>query len=370
MRADRYFSQSNMVDACPLYEHLAAQSPESVRYAERLAFCLVGRAEGLPDGEQRTQTMARARTAAERAKSLGDNSNLLTLILDRVGNPTAARKLSDPRLDVAEAAFGRGDLDAALAAYQQVAADDKTSYEARVYAGDVYFRKHDTARAAEWFQRAIDVDPDRETAYRYWGDALMQDGDTDGALQKFIDAVVAEPYGRPANLALQQWAQRTGATIEAPAVRVPDAPTVQLEGGKPKVEITLNEVALRGDANAAAAAWLVYATNRALWREEKFAAQFPHEQTYRHSLAEEVESLALALVAEVFAQMKEAEEPTDPSLREVARLAEDGMLEPFVLLSGADEGIAQDYAAYRRQHRDVLRAYIARYLVHRGAVAH
>ena len=49
------------------------------------------------------------------------------------------------------------------------------------------------------------------------------------------------------------------------------------------------------------------------------------------------------------------------------RLDKDGMIEPYVLLNAADRGIAQDYAAYRADHRDQLYAYIERYVVHRGA---
>ena len=50
-------------------------------------------------------------------------------------------------------------------------------------------------------------------------------------------------------------------------------------------------------------------------------------------------------------------------LRNVSLLAKDGMLAPYVLISAADAGIAQDYAAYRAAHRDVLHAYVERYVV-------
>jgi hypothetical protein len=39
------------------------------------------------------------------------------------------------------------------------------------------------------------------------------------------------------------------------------------------------------------------------------------------------------------------------------------MLAPYVLISAADAGIAQDYAAYRAAHRAVLHAYVERYVV-------
>jgi hypothetical protein len=41
----------------------------------------------------------------------------------------------------------------------------------------------------------------------------------------------------------------------------------------------------------------------------------------------------------------------------------DEMLAPFVLLTHADEGIAEDYNAYREAQRDKLIAFLDRYLV-------
>ncbi len=40
------------------------------------------------------------------------------------------------------------------------------------------------------------------------------------------------------------------------------------------------------------------------------------------------------------------------------------MLERWILLDHPDQGIAQDYAAFRTTHRDLLHQYIARYDIH------
>ena len=48
--------------------------------------------------------------------------------------------------------------------------------------------------AGLWFQKAVAIDPNRETAYRYWGDALWAAGDKMGAKAKFVDAIIAEPF--------------------------------------------------------------------------------------------------------------------------------------------------------------------------------
>jgi hypothetical protein len=34
------------------------------------------------------------------------------------------------------------------------------------------------------------------------------------------------------------------------------------------------------------------------------------------------------------------------------------LVEAYILISAADQGIAEDYAAYREQHRDKLRQYL------------
>jgi hypothetical protein len=52
----------------------------------------------------------------------------------------------------------------------------------------------------------------------------------------------------------------------------------------------------------------------------------------------------------------------DPALAELVRLNDDGLLEAYVLFARADEGIAQDYSAYRKASRDKLRRYLVEYV--------
>jgi tetratricopeptide (TPR) repeat protein len=356
--AAQLFESGNFENALPVYEALAAADPTNAVYAERLAFCLLVRFENLPDGEERTAAFERARSEARRAKSLGNESNLMQVVLDRVEQPIGLAK--EATMQAAEAAFSRGDLATALAGYQDIALRDPTSYEARLYAGDVYFVMKKVESAGEWFQKAITLDPDRETAYRYWGDALLQSNQPQAALQKFVDAVVAEPYSRRAWMGLKQWADRTGHELAHPRIEPPAQPqSASTDPATKDVEINVN-LDTTEDPDLVAR-WLVYSAHRALWRSELFARNFPGEQQYRHTLAEEVEAFQMLL-----AVLDEAKQPAaieDESLRNVSLLAKDGMLAPYVLISAADAGIAQDYAAYRAAHRDVLHAYVARYVV-------
>jgi tetratricopeptide (TPR) repeat protein len=363
-QADEYFQNNNLVAALPLYEHLAQILPQNPVVAERLAFCLMSKMDNLAPGAEQNAVFARTKAATDQARKLGDHSAFLQVVIDRLSkgpNVTAGR---NPIMSAAEAAFSRGDLDAALAGYQALAAEDPKSYEARLFAGDIYFRKHDLASAGEWFQKAIDVNPNVETAYRYWGDALVNADKIDAALQKFIDAVVADPYMARSWMGLRQWADRAAATVKAPSVPVPKAPEPQKDAaGKTTTTIEIGPDALKNPQ--AGAAWLTYSAMRASWREQQFSKNFPNEKTYRHSLAEE--TLALKTVVLTVQSQNIPEEKLDPGLKDLMRLDKDGMIEPYVLLNAADQGIAQDYAAYRADHRDQLHAYIERYVVHRGA---
>jgi len=240
-----------------------------------------------------------------------------------------------------EAAFARGDFTRALAAYAHALELDPRQYEAALFTGDVYFKQNQMEKAGEWFARAVEIDENRETAHRYWGDALLRSGNTAGARTKFIDAVIAEPYNRNAWVGLSQWAQTNRITLAHPRVDVP--PPAQAIG-----------------------LWAAYSKTRTEWVSgAKFAEAFPQENRYRHSLAEEAE--ALRMVGEAAAtQIKQGTltaAQLDASVGNLVRLIDAGLLESYVLLARADEGIARDYPAYRQSYRDKLKQYLSDYVL-------
>ena len=114
-----------------------------------------------------------------------------------------------------------------MAKYEAAAEADPQLYEAPLFAGDTAYVQKDLKTAAHWFARAIAIDPNRETAYRYWGDAIYKLGnDPAAAKEKFIDAIVAEPYSKFAWQGMQQWAQIEKAEVLAPKIERPAAPAV------------------------------------------------------------------------------------------------------------------------------------------------
>jgi tetratricopeptide (TPR) repeat protein len=366
-RANELFQAGKRIDALPLYENLAKAYPNEQLYAERLADCLGAKSAQLTDPAEIKAIRLREREAAKRAIELGDTAEFVKMMANvDLDAPLFAGMESPGKafLTEAEKAFTAGDFDTAMAKYTAAAVADPKLYEAPLYAGDTAYVQKDLKTAAHWFARAIAVDPDRETAYRYWGDAILKFGnDPAAAREKFISAIVAEPYNNLAWQGLKQWAAIEKAVILAPKIDRPAAPVADPK--KPNaVTINIDPAMTDEKAHPGSAAWMGYQMARASFRGDIFKEQFPNEKDYRHTLKEE--DVALASAAQIAKELKIAPDKLDESLRNLIELDNAGMLDCWILIGGADAGIAQDYDAYRKQHRQLLHDYLARFVVHGG----
>jgi len=149
----------------------------------------------------------------------------------------------------------------------------------------------------------------------------------------------------------------------APRIERPAAPVVDPK--KPNnVTININAGATGDKTHPGASAWLGYSLLRASYRGDRFKKDFPGEKEYRHTLKEE--DAALSMVVTVLREKKIKPEALDESLRNLVELSDAGMLDCWILISGADKGIAQDYDAYRKEHRQLLHDYLERFVVHGG----
>jgi len=367
-RALELYDSNNFVAALPLLEKLSAAKPDDVVILSRLGFALYANSATEKDPAQRQRMRDRARTILLRSRTLGDNSNLTAMVLDSLSAPDSTQlpfsniQTAEAAIREGEAAFVKGDLDKALAAYKRALDSDPRLYDAALYAGDVEFKKGSNSTdpqfrsdhfdaAGTWFAKAIAIDANRETAYRYWGDALDTQGRTEQARDKFVDAIVAEPYGRRSYVGLTQWGERHKVTLGHPRIDPPNSASTQ--DGKTTLSIdpkTLN-------SNDGSNEWLMYDLTRLAWSKGEFFKNYPEEKVYRHSLKEE--ATALRLVAEAAAKdLKSGKVKTlEVSLDNLVKLNESGMLESYILFAHPDQGIARDYPAYRTANRDKLRRY-------------
>lgn len=177
-----------------------------------------------------------------------------------------------------------------------------------------------------------------------------------------IQAVVAEPYNPITWRGLDQWARSNQLPLNNIHINAPQNSVSQTD--EKHINVTVNPK----DSTDASAVWLAYSLSRARWRSE-FKKHFPEESEYRHSLPEEAEALTLAakvcqeLIESNAKKSHKSSLPTDPDLRLLLKLDQAKMIEPYVLLSAADEGISRDYGAYRDKNRSTLETYLSDFVV-------
>jgi tetratricopeptide (TPR) repeat protein len=353
-KAIALFNQNKRLEALPVLEELAAKDPKDDQVLAALAASLIDHAATLTDQEAAAKERLRARDLVQKAWELGNTSPMVENLRQLLGELPAngAIKFSaNPAVEqimlAGEAAFSRRDFDEALKDYAKALELDPASYPATLFTANTYDRRNDFSKASEWYERAMRLDPNLETAYRYYADMLAKQGDMAKARAMLIHAAVAEPYNKIV------WREiRAFAIVNNTAFTLVYAP-IPL----PKID----------DTAPISSAWRTYYSVREGWeRGDKFHKQFPLEPEYRHSLPEESEALtAMAKVLEKLKQDKKtaALVTSDTVAGLLLRLQQAGALEPYVLFSLGDDGIAKDYIAYRAKNRAKLEDYMDKFVM-------
>jgi tetratricopeptide (TPR) repeat protein len=357
--------QHSWLDALPLFEDLAAKNPKDAYVLECLAQSLLAHSVTLQDPEAAGKDRIRAKALLEAAQQLGDHSQLVENLLDTLkGLPQngdvnyAENSDVNAAMKAGEAAFAKKDFEEAIKNYSHALQLDPTSYWAALFVGDSYFSEQKFPQAGEWYDRAARIDPNRETAYRYHADMLTKQGECGAARTLNIEAIVAEPYNPIPWRGLVAWANTCHVSLQRVHVETGGSAT---PNGENKITITL---APNQPADISAV-WFGYNGTRALWLGERFKKEFPKETQYRHTLAEERDALtAAAKVAEETARKSaNGAIAKDANIQLLLRLYHAQMIEPYVLLNGADQGITLDYPVYRAENRAKLVQYLNEFVV-------
>ena len=352
------FNEQKHLEALPLFEELAAKNPDDADVLFGLGACLIDHSATIADEDAAKKERVRAREYLLRAKQLGNTNSLLLNLLDLLPPDGSIRHESNAEVDRAiqsgEAAFAKRDYDEAIANYSRAFALDPKNYAAALFIADSYFAKGDFAKAEEGYERAIQANPDVETAYRYEADMLTKKGAMEKARTRAIQAVVAEPYNPITWRGLAQWANVNHVQLKAIHINMH---TVMAENAADGPLITVDPKSSPG----AIAVGILYSGTRAIWRKEEFKKRFPQEPQYRHSLAEEADALSVAAKFELKPGV--SLNAIDPDLALLKRLYNANMIEPYILLNAADQGVAQDYPAYRSRNRSRLEDYLSQFVV-------
>ncbi|HTZ20836.1 MAG TPA: tetratricopeptide repeat protein [Opitutaceae bacterium] len=346
-----------------------AQHPEDADARFWYGFDLQRQADTTADASAARALRRQAREQILQAQKLGCTEPLLETLLATLkpdGTPPpvsqhSAIKQVDALMQAAEKAYNAGNFSEAAKLHQQAFALEPTNYQAALWCGDAYFGQKDYATAGTWFAKAVAINPDIETAHRYWGDALAHLGRRDDALTQYIEAVVADPFNRLTRTRFNDIAKVMLVPLRTEPLRLPPG-QFTLKDGKPEIHMDPSA----GECGNVLG--LAYAVACANVRVEQFATRFPQEKQPRRTLVEEVEGLRTML--SVYEGMTEEKSPKitaddlakwGPALKILAAIDHDGLLEPFALLERADPELAKDYAPYRAAHRDKLIRFVRVY---------
>jgi tetratricopeptide (TPR) repeat protein len=363
-KAVALFSQGKRLEALPLLEELVQKNPQDTELLVDLGASLIDHAATLTDQDAAAKERFRARDLVQKAWELGNTSplaeNLRQLFRDLPANG-AIRFSDNPAVEqimnAGEAAFARRNFDEALAIYAKALELEPTNYSAALFTANAYDRENDFARASEWYERTMRLNPDIETAFRYYADMLAKQGDMAKARSMLIQAAVAEPYNKIVWREIRAWALINHTAFKLVYLPIPlVAKDGAIETAHPAFE----------QPPQLLSAWRAYHAVIADWRKgDKFGKEFPQE-AYRHSLPEESEALtAAARVLQTLRRDKEsAELATGNTVAGLLlKLHEAGLVDPYVLFSLGDDGIARDYKAYRATNRAKLEEYMDKFVM-------
>jgi tetratricopeptide (TPR) repeat protein len=359
-KAMALFSEGKRLEALSFLEDLAQKNPKDDQVLVALAASLVEHAATLTDAGAAAQERFRASDLLQRAWGLGNTSPLaenLRQLLEELPASGAIKFSDNPAVEQAmnagEAAFARRDFDEALKDYSKALELEPSNYLAALFTGNTYDKQNNFPKAGEWYERAIQFYPNIETAYRYYADMLAKQGDMAKARTLLIHAAVAEPYNKIVWREIRAWAtiNHTAFNIVFVAIPIPQKAVVGVS--KQSAELL--------------PAWRAYYSVKEDWKKGgRFQKQYPQEPEYRHSLPEESEALAAA--AQAADKLKHdptssAQVAGDSSASLLLKLRDAGLLDAYVLFSLGDDGIAQDYSAYRSKNRDKLETYMDKFVM-------
>ncbi|HET9064340.1 MAG TPA: tetratricopeptide repeat protein [Gemmatimonadales bacterium] len=330
------YDQGKHLEALPILSRLVEGGSTDPLVHARLGFLVMEMSGGLDNASARRVARARARAHLARAIELGSTNGQVRAIVEAMPEDGGddPEFSPDPAVQAAmargESAYGGRRIGEARAAYLEAFALDSTVYMAAVFIGDTYLHEGPVDSAYIWYRRATEIDPDQETAWRYWSDILIKHGQVDEARDKAINALVANPYTRTSRQMIVTWARTAGKQLVVPRLELPAA-----------------------DSATPSPARVAYDSVRQAWRGTPdtpgvpYIDAFPAATSYRHTLVEEAAAMRAAYHAAT----------DDPRTQAIGALDADGYLESFILFFGADQGIAEDYLTYRAAHRELLRRF-------------
>ncbi len=352
--AVRLIEENKYLEALPILEKIVLSYPNDAELWAHFGIAIITNSVVLKTPEERKEEQARGVKALRRAAQLGtENDRALDLLeqfdeADGQDNFMSDNPEVEKALREGEAYFGRGEYDSAFREYEKAHKLDPKNYEAVLFMGDCRYAQKNYPEAVVYFSQAAEMDPDREMAHRFWGDALLFQEKFDEAREKFINSVIAEPYGRMGWSSLKRWADATEGEFEFFEI----VPPGNELGGTIEIKDSLLEIE-NGTIH-----WKEYPKTLL-----KLSVTRNDEEEDTPRFADDVAAWK-AVAAAYRKDLKAGKiKYPDHNLVNLLRLDDEGLLEAYILLLRPHEHYAQDYFAYRKANRGLIRTFIIRYVL-------
>src|SRR5580765_1672241 len=224
-QAMQLFGQGKRLEALPLLEDLVREDPGDEEVVVATAASLVRHAATLTDEQAAGKERLRAKDLLEKSGSFSPLAQNLLQLLREMPESGDIQFSENPAVEQAmragEAAFSRRDFDEAIKNYSRAAELEPKNYAAVLFIGNTFHKKNDFARAGEWYEKAIPLDPNIETAYRYYAEMLAREGNMAKARTMLIHAATAEPYNRMVWRDLKTWATVNHVALDFTYIDIP-----------------------------------------------------------------------------------------------------------------------------------------------------
>lgn len=341
-----FIEQNRYLDAFPILEKIAPLYPNDADVWAHYGIAIMARSATLSSPKERRAERVKGHKALTKAKQLGTESVMALSILDKVpadggedDNLSSDNPEYEKNMREGEAFFGRGEYEKAFASYEKAFKINPKSYEAALFMGDSHYAAKRYKESEPWFAKAVEIDQNREQAYRFWGDALMNQGKTLEARDKFVEALIAEPYDRNTWERLISWMSEAQTGVSTLEITPP--------GNEAAGEITIDERLLKTEDGTVH--WRLYNEAR--------------DSRKRRTL--EQETAALRKIAEAMKKDLLIGRTKNPheSVKNLVRLSEANLIEPYILILRINDSLAEEYQPYRAKNRDKLKRFIIEFLI-------
>jgi hypothetical protein len=361
IKAESLYQSGNRLGALPYYEALTKANPNELLYAERLTVCLYTQSAGMQDGPARRELLDKIQAEAKTAVSLGSQETA-SLVIANFDLSLASKEKGETLAQAiwlsGEPYYGKKDFKEALNRYATAAELEPKAPEPAYFAGDAAQMLGDLPAAESWYEKALRLAPHGAKVYVHWGDAIMKIAhDPNGARAKYIDAIVADPYGTRGRQRLAEWAEAQGAVLAPPQIKPPN-------GGMEMFKTMGHDPSTRTPWTTYVLDEFAYQTNAKASPIGTFHKDYPSEAKARRSLLGETKALH-ATALEAASNAEKQGKPAD-EFRDLIEVDKAGMLECWVIFHWSDQNMEQDYRQFSTEHWKILHDYIDRFEIHGG----